>query len=308
MKNKPMSLHTFQLDKNILFAACLCMLFIANNAFSDVEIRYALTGTDIERNKYKTDLVKLVLDHSGIDYNLYYYPGKGNHAKQVEALRTGKITIRTFGARKDLEETLIPIRIPIFKGLLGYRIFLINKNDQYKFESITRLEDLRHLTGIQGVGWIDLRIMEDAGLPQRAEDGQNIYRMLNRGGRVDYFSRAVYEAVGELQTLKTTYPNIVIEKRILLKYPFAMYFYVTPKQPELAEKIRQGFEALVRSGEFDTFFYTNPYILSAIAKAKLTERIKIEIPNRYLSQETKSLPDTYWIDMKRFHTHSSNHH
>ncbi len=56
--------------------------------------------------------------------------------------------------------------------------------------------------------------------------------MLNRGGRTDYFPRAGYEAVGELQTLKTMYPNIVI-KKILLTYPFAIFELTNVNQHRL---------------------------------------------------------------------------
>ena len=142
--------------------------------------------------------------------------------------------------------------------------------------------------------------MEDAGLHQNAVFGGAIYRMLDRGGRADYFSRAVYEAVGELQTLKTTFPSLVIEKRILLTYPFAMYFYVSPEYPELAEKLRDSFQRLVESGRFDQFFYGHSYIRSAIEKTNLVDRLEFAIPNQYLSPETRKLSKKYWIDMDKF--------
>ena len=272
-------------------------------AASPVIVRFALGGTDIERDKYKTDLIKLILDSSGIDYSLYYHREPGDHAQQVERLRKGTVTIQSFGAAKDLEAKLIPIRIPIFKGLLGYRIFLINQKDQVKFDQVRTLDDLRRLTGIQGRGWTDIKILEDSGLHQISALSTKIYKMLNRGGRADYFSRAVYEAVGELQTLKTAYPNIAIEKRILLTYPFALYFYVSPKFPDLAERIRKGFQRLVDTGRFDQFFYSHNYIRSAIEKSHLQDRLKFEIPNRYLSDETKRLPKKYWFDMDKFRSY-----
>ncbi len=279
----------------------LCPDALAHEAASkEVTIRFALGGTDVERDNYKTDLIKLILDNSGINYSLFYYKQPGDHDKQVERLRKGIITIQSFGATRELENSLIPIRIPIFKGLIGYRIFLINQKDQKKFDKVRTLNDLRKLTGIQGKGWTDVRILEDAGLPQIAVEGQKIYKMLNWGGRADYFSRAIYEAVGELQTLKTAYPNIAIEKRIFLTYPFAMYFYVSPKYPELAEKIKKGFQKLFDSGRFDEFFYKHDYIRAAIEKAHLDQRIRFQIPNRYLTPQTRQLPKEYWFDMDKF--------
>ena len=285
----------------LAFLLCVALSFVPAQAFAASRVvKFALSGRDLERDKYKTDLIKLILDNSGIDFNLYYCQKPGEHAIQIERVKKGTITIQSFGAFEKLEKELIPIRIPVFKGLIGYRVFLINDNDQKKFAQIRTLDDLQRLAGIQGKGWTDIKVMEDAGLHQNAVLGGAIYRMLNRGGRADYFSRAVYEAVGELQTLKTTYPNLAIEKKILLTYPFAMYFYVSPKYPELAEKLRDSFLKLVESGRFDQFFYGHHYIRSAIEKTNLVDRIKFEIPNQYLSPETRKLPRKYWFDMDKF--------
>ncbi len=286
--------------------ALLCLLFFffttlqAYTLSAAVSINFVLNGRDIERDKYKTDLIKMILDRAKIDYELYYYKKPGGHDQNVERLKKGIVTIQSFGATKFLEETLIPIRIPIFKGLIGYRVFLINKNDQHKFNKIKELDQLRKLTGMQGKGWTDIKILNDAGLPQLVVPSFALYRILNRGGRADYFSRAVYEAVGELQTLKNEYPDITLEKRILLTYPFALYFYVSPKYPDLAKKLTEGFQELVDCGKFENFFYHHSYIRSAIEKTHLDTRIKFHIPNHYLSKETRNLPSRYWFNMSKF--------
>jgi hypothetical protein len=261
-------------------------------------ITFSLEGQDIDRNQYKTELIKLILKNSHIDCNLLYYlQGRnGGHEEQVRKLERGIITVKTFGASQELEKQLIPIRIPIFKGLIGYRVFLINQGDRNKFDQIDSLEDLRKLTGIQGKGWTDIKILEDAGLKQLAMPGNALFRMVDQGGRSDYFARAIYEAIGEIQTLKANYPNITLEKRILLAYPFAMYFYFSPQYPKLAKKFAKGFAKIVANGTFDTFFYGHPYIRNAIEKVHLDKRRRFSIPNRYLSPETRNLPAEYWFD------------
>jgi hypothetical protein len=91
-----------------------------------------------------------------------------------------------------------------------------------------------------------------------------------------------------------------VEKKILIVYPFAMYFYVSPKYPELAKKMQKSFQQLVDSGKFDKFFYNNIYIKKAIRDANLSKRLRFDIPNNYLSEETKKLPPKYWIDFDKF--------
>ncbi len=278
----------------LLFSFLQCNLLMAK--FSIV---FPMNYEDFERNKYRADLLKMILNEAKIKYNLFYFQTRITNPEIVEKLKKGIITIATLGASKIKEEELIPIRIPIYKGLLGYRIFLINKKDQYKFNNIKTLNDLKKLTGAQGIGWTDLKVLRDAGLPQIELPRKIIYKILNIGGRIDYFGRAVNEAVGEFQTLKIKYPNIAIEKRILLIYPFAMYFYISPKHPKLAEKLKSSFNKLFNSGRFDNFFYNNPYILSTIKKAKITNRIKFYLSNRYLSDKTKALSEKYWFNIKK---------
>ncbi len=61
----------------------------------------------------------------------------------------------TMTSRKR-EKQLLPIRIPLLKGLQGYRIFIINENDNEKFNKISTLEDLRELVAGQGRDMIGL--------------------------------------------------------------------------------------------------------------------------------------------------------
>ena len=37
---------------------------------------------------------------------------------------------------KDLNQKLTPIRLPIFRGLLGYRVLVIRQNEQHKFDPV----------------------------------------------------------------------------------------------------------------------------------------------------------------------------
>jgi hypothetical protein len=54
---------------------------------------------------------------------------------------------------EELERDALPVRIPIRKEILGYRIFLIRQQDRKKFAKITTLDELKQLTVWQGLGW-----------------------------------------------------------------------------------------------------------------------------------------------------------
>ena len=57
-------------------------------------------------------------------------------------------------ANREYEQILIPLD----KGLIGYRVFLINKDRQPEFSAITTLEELKHLKVGQGLSWADVEV------------------------------------------------------------------------------------------------------------------------------------------------------
>ena len=64
----------------------------------------------------------------------------------------------------EAERALNVVRIPINRGLIGYRVFIIQKDRQADFDRVRSLADLKALTGGQGLGWIDTEIMKAANL------------------------------------------------------------------------------------------------------------------------------------------------
>src|SRR5690606_2065196 len=59
----------------------------------------------------------------------------------------------------EREALLQPIRIPLLKGLMGYKIFLIHPDDQPVFSQVKNLEDLQTLRAGQGADWPDVEIL-----------------------------------------------------------------------------------------------------------------------------------------------------
>ena len=123
----------------------------------------------------------------------------------------------------ERENELAPIRIPLLKGLMGHRIFIIAPSNQEKFNRITSLEDLGKLTAVQGHDWPDTTILKAAGIKVNTSSAYHGMFKMVASKRVDYFPRGVVEIYGEINNHKN--PKLSIEKRILLKYPAPMYFF-----------------------------------------------------------------------------------
>jgi hypothetical protein len=90
----------------------------------------------------------------------------------------------------------------------------------------------------------------------------------------------VYE---EVASQKSLFPNLRVDKNVLLYLPLATYFYVSPKRPLLAERIKVGLLRLIDSGAFNEFFYKN--YCESILKAQISKRKIFSIANDFISKE-----------------------
>jgi hypothetical protein len=174
---------------------------------------------------------------------------------ELEAAR-GTITVLVHGNVADYEQRLLPIRFPLDKGLLGYRVFLIRAEMQPKLDLVKGLDDLRRYSIGQGREWGDVTILREAGL--RVVEGTSyggLFSML-ASGRFQLFSRSVVEVGEELAREKPHHPDIAIERHLMLFYPLTRYFYVTrsPAGDELARRISEGLERMLKIGLFDRMF------------------------------------------------------
>ena len=61
---------------------------------------------------------------------------------------------------QEREEALLPIKFPMYKGMMGWRVLLIKKSEQDKFTSNLTLGRLADLVGIQAHDWADLKILK----------------------------------------------------------------------------------------------------------------------------------------------------
>ena len=82
----------------------------------------------------------------------------------------------------EREQALLAIRIPLFKGLIGTRLLLINATDQPRFDQITGGAQLRVLHAGQGHDWPDTDILLHngyavAGIDQQCPFPETVWMM-----------------------------------------------------------------------------------------------------------------------------------
>ena len=270
----------------------LLALFLAVTAASARTVVYprAETNTD-DRDRYPVQLLTLALRKAHSEYELKPHPVFMLQVRAMREVEQGSgLDIVWTMTSKEREQALLPIRIPIDRGLLGWRLLLVQPSAVPKFAGVTGLEQLRALRCGQGADWPDTTILRDAGLTvdESARYGDLFQKLA--AGRIDYFPRSVQEIWGELENHQAD--GFVIEPTLALHYPTAMYFFVNKQRPELAADIRRGLEIALRDGSFQALFMQN--FGEMLKRSKLDGRRVLELRNPLLPRETPLSDARLW--------------
>lgn len=218
-----------------------------------------------------------------------------------ELNRGAMIDVYWMGTSIEREQKLRAIRIPLDRGLIGYRRFIIRTDRQGEFDSVKHGAELRHLLACQGLDWPDVDIMRSAGLRvTEVAVLEGLYQQVV-ARRCDYFPRGYYEAVPELIERTKSYPELTEQKTLILHYPFAVYFFVRPGNEELAQWIERGLEKMIDEGEFLLYMKNHPLTSHVFPLNKtLVNGIILHIPNPLLPNDTNYLNPRYWFQPEEF--------
>jgi len=245
---------------------------------------------------FKNKLLELVLEKTRAtygDYSITEYDSPVSQARVISQIKKGEIfrVIATMDS-VEREKSIWPIKIPVYKGLLGHRIFIIRPEDQSRFSSIESLSELKKLVAIQGHDWPDSDILESNGMSlYRSPNYQGIFQMI-QAKRGDYFPRGVHEPWKELERNRAL--NLAVEKSLLLKYDAPSYFFVRYGDEEMHNRISEGFLTAIADGSFNKLFYNDPEIKDVFRKASLKERRVFYIENPSLPPDTPLENADWW--------------
>ncbi|GAB4511180.1 MAG: transporter substrate-binding domain-containing protein [Roseibium sp.] len=199
--------------------------------------------------------------------------------------------------KPEWEEKLIPIRIPIKKGLQGYRLFFVNEQDRNLLADIETLDQLKKVPIGSGTQWSTTEALEEAGFNVvKGLTKDDLTKMLSLK-RFQIYGRGIDEIFAERAQFSAQYPSMVIDEHIALFIPHPIYFFVTPKRPDLAERIERGLREMIADGSFDALF--QQYHGDDIQRAGLDRRRIFRISNPLLGPETPLGDPSLWFDPAR---------
>lgn len=195
------------------------------------------------------------------------------------------------------ERRLQAIRIPLLRGLLGYRVLVSADAHAASFARIHSLKRLATLTAVQGTGWPDVRILRANGLKVvTAPDYRGLFRMV-ASGHADYFPRSVAEAGVELRSMGV--PGLTIVPGLVLHYVAPIYFFVNRRDTALAQRIREGLQRALSDGSFMRLFRTNPDTQQALAWLRHGHHVVLQLRNPLLPKDTPLSDTNLWYHPSR---------
>lgn len=211
------------------------------------------------RQVYESKVLKAILEATEeewgaweIEESLEEYPGAEEALVFTEKGHDLFVTIA--GNQKFTEGDMIVIPYLLTKNLLGYRVPIIRKEDEGLFSGISRPEDIKKLDHGIPETWSDATIFRHNGYNVVEEGSFNDIFDRLQNGLFDYSAYGANEVLGVYENRASKREDLIIEKNILLFYPFPLVFYVNPNLPNMAERIEQGLQSIISSGKMDAIF------------------------------------------------------
>ncbi len=230
-------------------------------------------------------LLKAALHATGEPLTLAPSDQRMNQSRAaVELKRPGSgVDVMWTMSTPQRERELLPIRIPIYRGLFGWRVLMVRAGEAQRFAQVRSLDDLKAFRFVQGHDWPDSDILAANGLNVvRGTNFEGLFGMLAKG-RGDALPRSVLEVPADMQ--RYGQPNgLALEPGLVLRYPAAVYYFVSPERPELAALIEGGLRRLLAHGESARLL--QQFHGDALALARLPLRRVLHLHNPLLPPRT----------------------
>ncbi|WP_024873233.1 substrate-binding periplasmic protein [Tolumonas lignilytica] len=286
-QNKPKTIRII-LQVFIFFMA---FLNIGQTFATEQTLHYFPSGPIYD---YRWKLLELVLKHTEQKPNSFHlepYTEDITQNRGISLLQSGAIDVIALGTNAEREKQVLPIKIDILRGIVGFRLLVIRASEQAHIAQMDAQSLRKNLMFGLNSQWADLPIMRANGFSVvTSSDYENLFVML-AAGRFDAFPRGLNEAQMELDQRKQNYPQLAVEKTKALFFPYPVYFWVNKNNTALAQRIERGLKLSLQDGSFQKLFES--YHASEIAKIKKEKREIIKLNNPILPAGNSS-PDTSW--------------
>lgn len=172
----------------------------------------------------------------------------------TQLIKNQDVNLAIGGVTQQRETTTLPVYFPLTRGLLGFRLCLVNQQRANAFIEIETVEDFSRAQLTIGLGthWPDKEIIEHNKLQIVTNPVfSRLFDMLSKN-RFDCFLRGI----GELEYELDAYPTeqLMTEEHIAFIYPLANFIFISPQESRLQKRIEQGLLIAKQNGQFAEHF------------------------------------------------------
>ena len=165
----------------------------------------------------------------------------------MRLIQQGVIDVYWTATSREREDKMLPVRIPLMRGLLGYRVSIVHRDIAQTMRHPDTV--MRNLTACQVRFWPDTEILLSNQFNVAAVNDFHKNFELTHKKRCDFFPRAIFEGLTDLAMAQATYPELTLFDDVLLYYPYPLYFFTAQQNRQLNVEIADGLELMVTFGE-----------------------------------------------------------
>jgi hypothetical protein len=247
-------------------------------------------------DEYPIQLLSLALDQTGVNYQLKHSKNVQTKGKALDRLQDNREINIVWGmTNSQREKDLLPIRIPIFKGLIGWRLLLIRQDMAERFKYVQQLEHFVKLSPLQGRDWPDTKILQYNGFDVVTERTSSALLKMLSNAQGDFFPRSIVEVWEELAN-NDALNQIQVQPTLGIHYPSAIYFFVNKRSVPLANLIEKGLEKAIENGKFEALFIK--HYKAYIDRSQIEKRTFYQLENTFLPEKTPLHREELWFDGK----------
>ena len=290
---------SFKCNKlTMMIASCLLLMPYLQAWAVDIVRLNKSYGQEDTRKKYKIDVITAALELTKPIYGEYKIITKGaesNIERAILEIKSGK-SVNTFFAvtTNEWEENTLPIRIPIRRGILNFRLLTIHKNQVRLFAGINSVDDLKPLKVGVRTGWATANVLKEKGFNVfEAESYSGLFYMLSTG-RIDYIPLGINDIFVDLEKRHNELPDLIVQDSLALQITAPLYIFVSPDEKRLAKRLTVGLEMMLENKKLHDIFAD--YYEGDLIKSELSRRHLLKIENNDLPIKTPLNRKELWFE------------
>lgn len=249
-------------------------------------------------------VLRLILERSGAKYVLGFGTSILDSPTSLKQIATSVqpsngnpsgLTVGLYGAIEANAPGITRINRPVGGGLLGLRGLCVNQRHQERFAAIRDRAQLKPYLAVQGLGWGDADVLSVNGLPT-LEVEPSTYLALVDQDRVDYLPRSLTSLEEECgpKAADLGYPEVAVDRHLLLAYPNAWTFGVNSSNTGLQQAIMNGYERVHADGSLKRLLqeaYFTPWLKQTL---NLPTRRLLVLSSPQSDAVLQAIPQRYW--------------